>query len=64
VSVTVESSLALVEVCADVSIDHPGHVGLVAAPRDGKAWVKLTPAEARKVAADLVEAADETEASA
>ncbi|MCW6008708.1 hypothetical protein K1W54_29805 [Micromonospora sp. CPCC 205371] len=58
---SVESPLALVEVCPNPAVDHPGTVGLIAASRDGKGWTKLTPEEARRVADDLQRAADEVE---
>lgn len=61
---TVESVDSLVEVCVNPAVDRPGLVGLIAADRNGKGWTKLTPAEARQLAADLSQAADEAEASA
>lgn len=59
-SLAVESPLALVEVCPDVTLAG-GTVGLIAMSREGKGWTQMTPAEARQLAAVLAQAADETE---
>lgn len=59
-SLSVATEIAIVEVCANVAGDGET-VGLIAMSRENKGWTKLTPYEARQVAAHLVAAADETE---
>jgi hypothetical protein len=54
-----------VEVCANLDVPTvgvPNRVGMIARPRRGRGWVELTPAQARDVAAALIQAADETQA--